>query len=264
MPASPGDVLFEELLAQRMGLRLGKFLLIAAGMVLLGAPVALGQNQRVRDTNANGWYMFFGDHRHSDKWGTHTEFQLRRFNVITDPQQAMVRMGGNYYLSDGAMVTLGYAFIETYPYGDFPAADSFPEQRIYQQLQLQGKVSSVALTHRYRLEQRWVKFANTPNYSYLNRARYMLRGVVPFRGNSVDPGEPYLALSDEIFIGFGNNVPNIFDQNRAYAAVGYKINREGALEIGYLHQLVQQRNLRVFEHNHTLQIGLTYNFDFRK
>jgi hypothetical protein len=108
-----------------------------------------------------------------------------------------------------------------------------------------------------------VQLAANADYLYLNRARYMLRGVLPLNGDSLEAKEPYLAAYDEIFIGFGNNVPNIFDQNRAYAALGYKPNRESAVEIGYLYQAVQQRNRTIFQHNHTLQFGLFYNFDFR-
>jgi hypothetical protein len=249
---------------RQKGLRTAVRVIVFLPAVFFWLLPATAQTERVRDDNANGWYMFFGDHKLTPKWGAHTELQWRRHNVITDPQQLLLRLGANYYLSDGAMVTLGYGFIETYPYGDFPAAHSFPEQRIYQQLQLQGGVGRVGLTHRYRLEQRWVELPGSSECIYLNRARYMLRGVFPLAGRTLEAKEPYLAAYDEIFVGFGNNVPNNFDQNRLYSAVGYKLNREGALEVGYLYQVVQQRNRRVFEHNHTLQIGLTYNLDFTR
>ncbi|MEJ8801545.1 DUF2490 domain-containing protein [Pontibacter sp. H249] len=232
---------------------------------LLLPQSALAQSERIKDFNQNGWYMYFGDHALSDKWGLHTELQIRRYNYLSDPQQLLIRTGANYNLTENTMFTLGYGFIETYPYGEFPAADDFLEHRIYQQLQLKGNLSRLGLTHRYRLEQRWVQSPVTSDYTYLNRARYMLRATLPLVGSTTEAKEPYLAAYDEIFVGFGNNIQrNIFDQNRAYLALGYKINDAASVEVGYLNHIVQKANGVVFEHNHTLQVGLTYNIDFRK
>jgi hypothetical protein len=238
-------------------LRIQLLIMLLAGTVALSLPLS-GQTRRLRDTNANGWYMLFGDHRLSSHWGAHTELQWRRHNIITDPQQLLVRVGANYHASDRTLLTLGYGFIDSYSNGDF-----FPEQRIYEQLQLRGELGRVALTHRYRLEQRWVQLAGSSNYTYMNRIRYMLRGTLPLKGPSLDPNEPYVSAYNEIFLGFGNNVPNIFDQNRLYAALGYRFSRQASVETGYMYQIVQQRNGTVFQHNHTLQVGFTYNFDFR-
>jgi hypothetical protein len=47
-----------------------------------------------------------------------------------------------------------------------------------------------------------------------------------------------------------------FDQNRAYVALGRRFGRSNSVEIGYLHQWIAQANNRVFEQNHTLQIGI--------
>ncbi|QCR24476.1 DUF2490 domain-containing protein [Pontibacter sp. SGAir0037] len=237
-------------------------------LCLLLAPAlfsyrAQAQTDRIKDFNQNGWYMYFGDHKLTDKWGIHTEAQLRRHNIVSDPQQFLLRTGVNYNLTNTAMFTLGYGFIETHPYGDFPAAGKFPEHRIYEQLQVKGNIERVGLQHRYRLEQRWIGSAAADTYTYLNRARYMLKATLPLLGTTIDAKEPFLAVYDEIFIGFGNNIQrNIFDQNRAYAAVGFKFNDAATLELGYLNQILQKASGTVFEHNHTLQVSLFYNIDF--
>ncbi|MBC5995051.1 DUF2490 domain-containing protein [Pontibacter cellulosilyticus] len=241
------------------------YLLLAFLTLLLLPNTTAAQSERIKDFNQNGWYMYFGDHSLTDKWGVHTELQIRRYNLLKDPQQLLIRTGVNYNITDNAMFTLGYGFIETYPYGDFPAADDFVEHRIYEQLQLKGSISRVGLLHRYRLEQRWVQSPITSDYTYLNRARYMLRATLPLAGTTIEAREPYLAAYDEVFIGFGNNIQrNIFDQNRAYLALGYRFSDAAALEVGYLNHIVQKASGMVFEHNHTLQVGLTYNIDFRK
>ncbi|RYD55385.1 MAG: DUF2490 domain-containing protein [Sphingobacteriales bacterium] len=223
------------------------------------------QPVRIYDKNTNAWFMYFGDHQLTKKWGLHTELQLRRHDVISDPQQLLLRTGINYNLSPRAMATLGYAFVETYPYGDYPAATAFPEHRIYQQLLLKDQYGIAALQHRFRLEQRWITFANQPSAIYLNRARYMFRTNIALAGKTIDKGELYIGLYDEIFINFGKNVAkNVYDQNRLYLALGYKASAAMALEAGYMNQNVAQRNGTIFEDNHTLQFSIIYNADFRK
>ena len=72
-----------------------------------------------------------------------------------------------------------------------------------------------------------------------------------------DEKKLYLGAYDEIMVNFGNNVgANLFDQNRAYAALGYSLNKNIKLEIGYLLQTLQQRNGQVIEYNNTFQLSI--------
>jgi hypothetical protein len=232
-------------------------MLLAAILASLMPPLA--QCQRTTTSNDFGWYVFNGDHRFTDSWGAHTEFQWRRRHIVTDPQQMLLRLGANYHAGKRTMLTVGYALVESYSGGHY-----FPEQRLYEQVQLSDSIGRLAITHRYRLEQRWDEFPGTSQYLYFNRVHYMLRGTLPLKGHALDPREPYISAYDTIYIGFGNNVPNIFDQNRLYAGLGYKLNREASLEAGYLYQISEQRNQSAFQHNHIVQIGFSYNFDFRE
>jgi len=244
--------------------------LFLTAVLLLATVPASAQAQSVPerqfDPNRHAWLMLFSDARLAGRWGLHTEFQWRRARLGRSPQQELYRAGLNYHASDRVMLTAGYAFVQTYRYGEFPAADEFPEHRLYEQLLLRDKHGALALSHRYRLEQRWIRFPNTADYTFLNRFRYMLRGALPLLPGrtAIDPGTPYLAVYDELFIGFGENViRNVFDQNRAYGALGWQLTKALSVEAGYLHQLVLQRNGRIYESNHTLQLGLTFNPDYR-
>ena len=97
-------------------------------------------------------------------------------------------------------------------------------------------------------------------WRYENRFRYMLRTNVPLK---VGGGKYYVGLYDEILFNYGKNVAkNVFDQNRAYAALGRNLGHETKLEVGYLEQTVQHRDGLVFEHNHTLQIAIYSKLPF--
>lgn len=229
--------------------------------------------QRVHTSNTNAWFMYTGNHALSKHWGLHLEAQLRRSDFVSTGQQLLLRGGVNYYLSPQATLTAGYCFVETYPYGEFAVKSKFPESRIWQQLQYKTQIGHVEWVNRLRLEQRFVHLpALQPDNSYApgdavysNRARILNRVSVPFKGKVIEDKSWYLSLYDEVFLGFGKNVGlNLIDQNRAYAAIGYKIPKVGRLEVGYLYQTVIKADGIKVEDNHTLQVGLSTNIPFIK
>ena len=64
-----------------------------------------------------------------------TEYQWRRENYITEWQQSLVRIGANYKLNQNLLFRIGYAWIETFPYGEIPLNASgrdFTERRIFE------------------------------------------------------------------------------------------------------------------------------------
>lgn len=245
-----------------------RFPALTAALFLVTALRAHAQTTptRINDHNAHTWLMYFSDARLTERWGVHTEAQLRRSEVLAGSQQEFLRAGLNYYAGPRLMLTGGYAYALTHPYGEFPAASRFPEHRIYQQVLLRDALGRVQVSHRYRQEQRWLRRPGNDQFTYLNRTRYQLRLMLPLNSTGqLQPNTPYLAAANEVFMNFGRNVANnFFDQNRASLALGYQFSKATSLEVGYLHQLVQQGSGTVFEHNHTLQIGLNFNPDFRR
>lgn len=223
---------------------------------------------RLHTDNVNSWLMYFGNHKISESWGIHAEVQLRRHNILSDPQQLLIRGGLEYYLNNGNRITVGYGFIKTHPYGEFAVANDFPEHRIWQQFITWQSFNKFKLLHRYRLEQRFIGSAATGKMNggrYENRIRYLLKVTHPL----TDSWKRNLFLSayDELFVNFGKEVGyNLFDQNRAYVALGADIRPRLKVELGYLYQLVQLRNLDTtlsprnrIENNHTLQAGFFYS-----
>jgi hypothetical protein len=237
-----------------MRLRL-PFLLVISVLGLCGQT----STAKVQDHNFNGWYMYFGDHPLKGKWGLHLEGQWRRYEAITKPQQLLLRPAINYDLRPDVMFTLGYGYITSHRYGGYPAQFPAPEHRIFQQVLLKQNVGTAGFQHRYRIEQRWIGVmqesagggAGRAAWRLQNRFRYFFKGVVP-----LGKTQNFAAFYDEIFLGFGPNIgASIFDQNRAYAAFGRQLTGNNRIEIGYLNQLVAQRDGRILEVNHTLQVA---------
>ena len=215
--------------------------------------------------NYNGWYMFFGSFRFHKKVGLHAEAQWRRNNYILDNQQLLLRTGVNVHFNEQVLGTAGYGYIQSYPYGEFASKLSFPEHRIWEQLQFVTRFNKLEMLSRFRLEQRYVYPPVLKDSVYVigkdvysNRFRLLTRFTLPFKGETVLDRTFYITIYDELFVNFGKNAAfNIFDQNRAYIALGYKIPKLGKLEIGYLSQLVFRANGIQVENNHTIQVSLT-------
>jgi hypothetical protein len=229
----------------------------------LGGHSAQAQVERKYTTHVQGWYIYKGDHFFHDKWGINSELHLRRARIL-DPLQLVAIGGIHYKLTPDVHLTGSYTFTHTHPYGEAPALNHFTEHRLTEQVQLKASYGPFLLQHRFRLEQRFIKRPAQENTTYLNRIRYQLKAVLPLLGATLEEKEPFLVASNEVFINFGENVQaNIFDQNRAYAGVGYKLSQAASFEVGYLHQLVQQSNGINFLNNHTLQFMVGYNLAFK-
>ncbi len=239
---------------------------LAAASFFLPASASAQAVGRTNTVSAHAWYYGVGHFQLSPHWGLSAEAHLRRASLLADKQQLLVRTSANYSLNERVMLTVGYGYIETYPYGEYPSVTAFPEHRLFQQMQLTAPpLGRLGLTHRYRLEQRFIQFPERSAAQLLNRVRYQLRATRPFAKAGAAPSTLYGYFFDEVFVGFGRNVAaNIFDQNRLGAGLGYKLSKAMTVEAGYMQQLVAQRNGKVFEYNNTFTFALISNLDVQR
>lgn len=249
--------------------------LFAVVFLLFFAVAASAQNTRLRDNNSIGWYTGTGTFLFNKKWSAHLEYQWRRDNFITNWQQSLFRTGINYHAGSNTTIRMGYAWAETYAYGDYPInafGKTFTEHRMYEVATLTQRTGSLDLSHRIMLEQRWLPrylsaaSSKPDNWLFMNRARYMLRLQQSLKGKTLEDKEPYVAAYDEILVGFGKNVnENIFDQNRFGLLLGYRFSPKFRLEAGYISQIVQlsreigERN--VFQHNNGFILNSVFNIN---
>ncbi len=205
------------------------------------------QNSRVSDFNDIFWAQTFATIKLHQKWDGLLEYQWRRTNGVKQWQQSLLRGAVQYRPSEQVSFALGYGWIETFPYGKYPiaAAGTFPEHRIFEQMTLKQPINKLGLTHRFRVEQRWLgkikpeTDSEIESWSFAHRFRYMLRAQRPIIMKN--DFMLYVAAGDEIFIGAGKNVGmNIFDQNRLMFSAGVKLNKNISVEAGFINQTVMQ------------------------
>jgi hypothetical protein len=225
-------------------------------------PAAFSQTvPRLIDFNQHFWSTYSGDHRVSGPWGIHLEGQWRRADFGTEWQQLLLRPGLNFAVTPSIQITLGYAYIKTIPYGDFPARIGFPEHRIYQQGQVTRRWRSLRLQHRVRFEQRFLQYPDPQprSWTYQNRFRYLIKLEIPLVTDASGEVEWYVPAFNEVLIGIPPNYgARPFDQNRLFLGLGRAL--PGArVEVGYMKQFLGQRNGRIFEFNNTLLLQVTSN-----
>ena len=257
---------------------MGKLVLCFVFIIVFAESTLYAQSTRLNNYNSIGWYNYFGTFKLAEKFGIHTEYQFRRNEFITEWQQSLLRAGVNYQLNQKIQFRLGYAWIETFPYREIPIngmGKDFTEHHLFQMATISDKVSVIDFSHRFMLEQGWVgRYSNAnltkeDEYPLLNRFRYMFRFQIPLKGKEIKDKTPYVAVYEEIFIGFGKNVnENIFDQNRIGILFGYRFNPLVRIEAGYLNQILQLgrevNNRNVFQQNNGIILNANFNIDLTK
>jgi hypothetical protein len=250
-----------------------KHRLIITVIICFFAANLFAQN-RIQDNNTIAWAGIFTTVKFNDKWSWHAEFQTRRVDGIKTPQQNLFRTGINYQPNKKFLFRVGYTNAETFPYGEYPLnsmGKQYSDNRAFEMISISDKINHIDLTNRFMLEQRFVGKYSAANLtkedeiSFVNRIRYMFRMQLPLQKKVTLHHAPYLAVYDEIFIGFGKNVgENIFDQNRIGFLFGFKFNNLIKIEGGYLSQIVQLgrevNNKNVFQYNGGVMLNTMLTF----
>lgn len=232
------------------------------GLSLVRPSHARAQSRVTRE-NLNAWVTVTGDVRLSRRWFFDYDASVRRSGPWDEMQAILPRASVRYQPNSSIRFNWGYAFSEVWPYGKLPNAFRSPEHRMWEQVQLAQTVGRVAVTHRYRLEQRWLGRValedgeeQVQNWVRTNRFRYRVQGTLPLQGKTLDDREFYVAGNAEVFLNWGANVQyNVFDQNRMSLALGRRFSDKLRVEVGYLEQLAEKSNGRLLERNHTILLG---------
>lgn len=182
------------------------------------------------------WIIYFGNKKISQKWNWHHEVQYRNYNVIGDLEQLLLRTGIGYNLTENNNnVLLGYGFIHSQNY--VPNSNekvAVNEHRVYQQFITKQAIGRVKLQHRYRFEQRWIE-----NQDFKMRFRYFLGLNIPLNNKDLVDKTFYISSYNEIFL---NHNGTIFDRNRLYGGIGFKLSKLAKFELGYMNQFLNNGN----------------------
>lgn len=190
----------------------------------------------------------------------HLDAQLRSANQWDGVRNFLFRPGLTYNINKRSNATVGYCLAETFTNIIGAPNTTLTEHRVWEQYIFNHKFSWLSLSHRLRLEQRFIERPNDEIFS--QRVRYFIRGVLPLKKvETTFTNGVYAAFQNEIFLNIQhkellNN--SVFDQNRAFVAVGYRLNKMIDIEAGYLNQTIHGvQNNTV---NNIAQLGVITRF----
>jgi hypothetical protein len=199
------------------------------------------QAQSSAEKELGTWYMYNGSHKISDKIKLKTSAHFRYYELASEYQQEIYRVGLNYDFNKKINITGGlvYSITDTSYKSDLP---DLYEYRFYQDLNIKDTWSSIQVNHRVRLAQRF-KRQNFTN-EIKHRIRYGL-----FLKRPISKNWDTYAFS-ELFIKFASKP---YSQNRTGAGFIKKLNDKINLKLGYFYTQFSNKGL------HRLQLGVTLN-----
>jgi len=227
-------------------------------IILVPSGKLLAQSQTV------GWLALNNAFNTGKKTGIHFDAQFRSSDKTEHLQTLLLRPGFNYRFNSRMTGTLGYALIQNRR--EVGTASGYvTEHRIWEQFLYNHNWKYLNISHRFRVEQRWIGTAGitgdrikTEDYFAAQRLRYFFRSIIPFNGEQSFTRGFFGAVQDEIFGNIGNTDRlngRFFDQNRLYLALGYRLSKKADLEGGYMNQYVRGKG-RSFTNTHIAQFAV--------
>ena len=204
-------------------------------------------SQNTGEDEFGSWYAITSSNRISDKISISASVTNWNYELASNHHLLLGIIGLNYHIKKNITARIGYgnANIDTsFEYNDIP---NIKENRILEEISIKHKANNIGWSHRFRLEQRFLEYPTENKLKH--RLRYRFKGSLPINKSL------FIVAYDEIHF-----VLNEFDfhQNRAYAALGAKLNKNINVQLGYARHSYKTKSFNRL----SLQVNLKY--DFRK
>lgn len=170
--------------------------------------------------------------------------------------QALIRPGIGYTINEKTTAWLGYDWVPTSRPLTFRP---FNDHRIWQQLSFKDNYSFGTVVSRTRFEQRFIDIPGTSDVAHRYRQLFKISTPLSF----VSPKISFV-IWNEIFVDLNATDAGInsgLNQNWAFAGIGYHLNKQTIVEIGYLNQYINRsQNTRPDQLFHVLSVSMLLNF----
>lgn len=201
--------------------------------------------------NYNMWYQYLLNAKVSDKMTLTTLTQYRSFDLLLDSRLFVAVGYLDYSINNKVTVGAGGMFLNLESYGANGQKRERTERRALQQINLNDRIGRTTLTHRFRVEER---FLNNPN-TFVVRLRYLASFKIPL--NKSDQQQVnYAIVKNEIRMAARREKP--FDSNRITVGVGHNLSKNSAIEVALISQISE------FRTSNYLHLGFRNSFDWRK
>lgn len=219
---------------------------------------------QAQDVNPSVWTMAEGRFDLNKSWFYNNELHFRFTDGVSTFQQFLFRPQISYVLNPNFVFSVGYTYIHSYPYGEYPLPTDVGENNLWEEVMIHHKISALKVSHRIRMEHRWIQQVQ-PNdqgtgfeydgYNFGHRFRYRL--IAEYRWKKDSPWS--IMVFDEVF--FSTNeyaLPQGINQNWLYVSARYKVSDRLVLQTGWQQQYLELSN-GTTQHNPTWLTALHYH-----
>ncbi|MEP6846433.1 MAG: DUF2490 domain-containing protein [Panacibacter sp.] len=213
-------------------------------------------------TRPVAWYSYFNTLQLSSRLSVTSDVSERYFFDNGKQYQFFLRTMGNWNFAQNWTAGAGFAYIRSHTFD--PASVSklaVPELRPFQELIYKQKFNKITLSHRYRIEERFIhktandKLANGSNFNF--RFRYQLTFDYNLYKSKDNTKSLNLKAGDEIMFNAGKNiVSNIFDQNRIYVGLNYQPINNIAFQLDYMNAFQERSSGTQFNQGNIIRLSI--------
>jgi opacity protein-like surface antigen len=212
--------------------------------LLLVCFISKAQTEKNVDHQSLLWTRYSNQLTLNNKWSIHSEFDNRVFINPFEENLFLVRMVGRYKINKGVDLGGGVSYFSVATQNPEVTNDfRIPEYRGQQDISWKQEYGSITLGQRFQVEERFFHKANKEGLEQGTNFNWRFRYRLQAEYSCMKKENQYwkAIVYDEIMINAGQKiVNNTFDQNRIYAALQYGVNKNIALELGYLNSFQQR------------------------
>lgn len=231
-------------------------------MLAVVSAVAGNAQDRVVHTRHMAWAGLLGEYKFNDRWSAWLDAQFRHEYTDGDIFQWCLRPSATWKSKRNVLLSPGFSYWQLYPNPN----GAVPRQEIrpWQEIGYKFKSGTHHVIYpRARFEQRFIReYAGAELAHEFTFHSFRLRLRIDYTyllGKEGKSSPFFLFAGNEFFVYQNTSGFSAFDQNRAWAGVGYKFNADHSVQLSYLY-LYQQRNSAVADQFHVARV--IYQFMF--
>lgn len=219
--------------------------------------------QKVIHHSSQQWIQYYTQIKVSQRWSINADagFRWKDGNKL----QYIGRTGINYQVNSKLRIGGGVATTGSYQGENLSKVEFRPYQEIFAPI----NDKKVAITSRFRMEERFFKnrLEIPVTHEFNFRFRYQLSFSIPIATLSKrdDSKQLSLTLSDEIFINAGKDIVyNALDRNRLLIGPSISISRQMMVSASYMYQFAQKNSAAQYDSDNVLWFTVRHNLNLVK
>jgi hypothetical protein len=241
-------------------LKIHKYLFALIFVSVLASNNLQAQNPiKTHDHQNLIWVGYFPTIAINPRLAILADYQFRRKDWLGGWSQKVFRQGIAYKVNKNLDLSGGFVYLQHHKVGLIQN-----EFRPFQQALIFNNFSGLKIDHRYRFEQRFIRrFENNmlkDGYFTSYRLRYKISIAIPIRVQQTETRWA-LYVDNETMIHFGEEIINIFDQNRFSLGVNYRVSENIRLQMGYMNLYAQRATMGRYENADIIRFNIFHRIN---